>query len=543
MNKEHLQNVHNIANVCAQKGIKRAVLSPGSRCAPLTIAFARHPEIETFVIPDERSAAFIALGIALKTNVPTVLICTSGTASLNYYPAIAEAFYQHIPLLILTADRPPELIDSGDGQCIRQEEVYKNHIKASYSYPITTIDNDYKVLQKAINLSFNKPMGPVHINVPIREPFYPELDEQLTFNNVELFKSPKTTRTSPITLKDKYSNAIIVAGQESYSKEIISKLAALELPIICDSISNLHVLPNAINTHDLLLNKITDNESQQLKPDLLISLGNAILSKSLKQFLRKHKPLKHLNFSNNSIAGDVFQSIDTNYTLDDFQHLKTDNLTNKLTPYWLKQQNSIISHSNTYLDTTDWAEFSILYSIIKSLPNNCNIHVSNSMSIRYVNHLSYLLKPEQRIHCNRGTSGIDGSNSTAVGVSICSPNTANFLITGDISFFYDRNAFWHKHMPKNLSIILMNNNGGGIFRMIEGPARQPEHLEFFETPQTLNASNTAKDFGFEYFIPSNFSELQKINKSLKSIYKNSIIEIITESNKNTAHYKGIKKLI
>ena len=542
MSNEHLQTVHNIANVCAQKGIKRAVLSPGSRCAPLTIAFARHPEIETFVIPDERSAAFIALGMALKTGVPTVLICTSGTASLNYYPAIAEAFYQHIPLLILTADRPPELIDSGDGQCIRQEDVYKNHIKASYSFPISTIDNEYKVLQEAINLSFSKPMGPVHLNVPIREPFYPELNETLSFKNIELFNIQEPKATNPILPKSEYSNVLIVAGQESYSEEIISKLAALELPVICDSISNLHALPNAINTHDLLLNKLTNQKTQQLKPDLLISLGNAFLSKSLKQFLRTHKPLKHINFSNNTISGDVFQSIDTKYALHDFRLLNTNGLTNKFISYWLEQHNSIIDHTNAYLSTADWTEFNTLYHIIKSLPDTCSIHVSNSMSIRYVNHLSYLLKPEQKIYCNRGTSGIDGSNSTAVGFSICSTKIANILITGDISFFYDRNAFWHKHMPNNLSVILMNNNGGGIFRMIDGPARQPEHLEFFETPQNLNAANTAKDFGFDYFSPSNLKELQKINERLNKPYKNSIIEVVTDTQKNTAYYKGFKIL-
>ena len=539
MANAHLSEVHNIAQVCAQMGIKKAVLSPGSRCAPLTIAFARHTDIETFVIPDERSAAFIALGMALETQVPTVLICTSGTASLNYYPAIAEAFYQHVPLLILTADRPPELIDVGDGQCIRQENVYHNHIKKSFSFPIDdNISNGFKVVEEAIHLANALPKGPVHINIPIREPFYPELKEEITFREVELTTQKQLEETTLELPKESFKNIVIVAGQENYSPKIIQQLAQLDVPVICDSISNLHTLPNAITTHDVLLSFLTEEEKKTLQPDLLITLGNAVLSKSLKQFLRSYKPKTHWYFSNNTISADVFQSITHRASLQAFTQFSLP-LINENHTTWKQKQTEAIAHTNSKLTSEQWNEFKALFSVVKSLPAICNIHVSNSMSIRYINHLSYLLTDKQHIYCNRGTSGIDGSNSTAVGVSICSTEIQNILITGDLSFFYDRNAFWHKHLPNNLNIVMMNNHGGGIFRMIDGPARQPEHVEYFETPQMLNAKNTAADFGFNYLTASCFEEL---NKELNNFKPNSInlLEVTTNTETNTAFYKAFR---
>lgn len=541
MANAHLTEVHNIAQVCAQMGIQRAVLSPGSRCAPLTISFARHPEIETFVIPDERSAAFIALGMAIETQVPTVLICTSGTASLNYYPAIAEAFYQHVPLVVLTADRPPELIDEGDGQCIRQEKVYHNHIKKSYSFPIETDNsNGLKMVEEAIHLANALPKGPVHINVPIKEPFYPELNETISFQKIEISASKKVERTELDLPKTLFKNVVLVAGQENYSPEIINQLASLHVPVICDSISNLHHLPNAITTHDLLLSSLTEEEKKALQPDLLITLGNAILSKSLKQYLRSYKPTTHWYFSNNTISADVFQSITHRASLEDFSHFNLP-LVNENHSVWKQKQTEAIEHTKRQLTNGQWNEFNALHKIVQQLPSPCNIHVSNSMSIRYINHLSYLLTENQRIYCNRGTSGIDGSNSTAVGVAICSPEVQNVLITGDLSFFYDRNAFWHKYLPSNLNIIVMNNHGGGIFRMIDGPARQPEHVEYFETPQSLTAQNTANDFGFNYFIAHSLTELGETLPKLAT-ENISLLEILTNTEVNTHFYKTFRKI-
>ena len=181
-----LQPVVNIAEICARKGVENVVLSPGSRCAPLTIAFARHPKLTVRTVSDERAAAFIALGMAQTTGKPTVLICTSGTAALNYAPAVAEAFFLQVPLLVLTADRPPEWIDQLDGQTIRQQQVYGQHIKRSFDFPVALENPDAvwhteRMVSEALNEAVAYPAGPVHINVPLREPFYPADGENLQY--------------------------------------------------------------------------------------------------------------------------------------------------------------------------------------------------------------------------------------------------------------------------------------------------------------------------------------------------------------------------
>ncbi len=540
----NLQQIHDIAAVCAQKGIQRVVLSPGSRCAPITVSFARHPEVETFVVPDERSAAFIALGMALETKTTVAIVCTSGTAAVNYYPAITEAYYQQIPLLVFTADRPPELIDQGDGQTIRQENLYANHIKQSFSFPIdANLEVAHQLLADAIDLAQALPQGPVHVNVPIREPFYPEKNETLNFSPFTLNQTKKEPLHSP-PLPDLtvFKNVLIVVGQTEMSEKIKNQLHACDVPIICESISNLALLKNGVYTHDLFLSKLSDEEQKHLQPDLLISLGDAILSKSLKQFLRANKPKAHWNFSDTETPVDVFQSISHSFPSEQLNQLDFKSLTSEVTKDWLTHNENAKTHLKTTLETTDWNEFTAIHQVVQGLPKVCTLHVANSMSIRYVNYLTFLLNENQIVRSNRGTSGIDGSVSTAVGCAITSPDKLNVLITGDLAFFYDRNGLWHNHLPNNLRIILMNNHGGGIFRMIDGPANLPEHETYFETPQHLNGKNTANDFNLGYSSCTNHSELNNALKVVMQPLTNShLLEITTNTVHNTAFFKQFKQ--
>lgn len=540
----NLQQVHDIATICSKKGITKVVLSPGSRCAPITVSFARHPSIETFVVPDERSAAFIAMGMALETKETVAIVCTSGTASINYYPAITEAYYQQIPLLVLTADRPPELVDQGDGQTIRQENLYKNHIKASFSFPIDSNQNSaYQLVADAINETQKSPKGPVHINIPIREPFYPSKHEALTYSDIPIaIEKDKKEQTTMLPSTDHYKKVLLVAGQAELSLELKHKLNELDVPIICESIANLHGLKNGVFTHDLLLSKLTAEEQTSLKPDLLITFGNAVLSKALKQYLRANNPITHWSFSDTEKPVDVFQSITDSFPSHSITTLPSNSLKSEIKNEWISRCRKSQQHIINSLNTNEWNEFSIIYKLIQSLPSHCTIHVANSMSIRYVNYLTFLLKPTQVVRCNRGTSGIDGSISTAVGCAITSPEKLNFIITGDLSFFYDRNGLWHNHLPKNLRILLMNNHGGGIFRMIDGPANLPEHEIYFETPQHLSGKNTANDFNLEY---SNCKEYHSFETSLKSFVKENgtsqLLEVETSTVLNTAFFKQFKQ--
>lgn len=565
-----LQAIANIAEICFQKGITKAILSPGSRCAPLTLAFVRHPQIDTFTISDERSAAFIGLGMAQQLHEPVVLICTSGSAAYNYAPAIAEAFYRNISLLILTADRPPEWTDQWDGQTIRQQEIYGKHVLKSYQLPVCTDHPDSlwhteRTVSEAINLCRNGAMGPVHINIPLREPFYPSIEEHYGFSSdIKVIEETQPTSANAENTQfehlrnqwNNYDRKLIVSGQGDRIVEIEDVLNKLALNkkcvIVGDVISNLHS-EEKIQYHDSFLSKDDPAVKKALQPDLLITYGLSLISKNLKLFLRQYKPKAHWHISRFGEVGDPFQSL-TNVvrttpadffagmgafeSKDPFHTQKEANYYN----LWHIENKKSADFHKSFFETVEFGEFKAIDTILKRLPASSHLHVANSMAVRYVNLLPNF-DPDITVFANRGTSGIDGSNSTAVGTALVSGKLTT-LLTGDMAFFYDRNAFWHNYSLKNLRIIVLNNHGGGIFRMIKGPSEQPELEEYFETRQKLSAKHTASDFGFEYFSASDF---QALNHGLGSFFEASeqpkLLEVFSDSKKNHEIFTHYKKLI
>ncbi len=314
------EHIADLAQVFARKGGTNAIICPGSRNAPLTLTFSKHPNITCRSISDERSAAFIAMGMAKQSNKPVVLICTSGTASMNFAPAVAEAFFQKIPLLVLTADRPPEWIGQQDGQMIYQENLYGKHVKGSYLFPPNPTHPDElwhcnRISNEAINISENNPKGPVHINIPFREPFYPDADlkEEISFNKetriIEDIKLNQVMRLRDWNVLGKTinisKNILLIAGTLNVSWRFHKGIEQIPFPIIADITSNLHRCTNAIVRHDsIMLNKHDD-----LIPDLVISFGDMVLSKSLKQFLRKNKPAEHWHIQEGTDVMDTYQSV------------------------------------------------------------------------------------------------------------------------------------------------------------------------------------------------------------------------------------------
>ena len=502
-----IQPINDLASICALKGIKEAILSPGSRCAPLSIAFIRHPAIHCRTIPDERSAAFIALGMAQQLEKPVVLVCTSGSAALNYFPAIAEAFFQQIPLLILTADRPVEWIDQWDGQTIRQNDVYGNHVKKSFTFPDSFEHPDkcwhaHRIINEAINESMSYPKGPVHINIPLREPFYPAADEEFDYSN-SLPITDVSVGISTLSAEQKiklethlgnFKKIIIVPGQQKPQKAVSDLLDQLakqgKAVVISDFISNTQT-KESINHPDFILQSVEDKSS--MVPDLVISFGKSVLSKPLKQFLR-------------SSYSAHWQVQESGYTPDPYQRLskiiqcQVASFLSFLseTPFscdphfiqsWKKPETGIKAMLPTIMREIAFGEFKALVRCMGKIPPFSKLHISNSMPVRYAS-LVGNLAPAVEIIVNRGTSGIDGSTSSAVGCAFTTKEVVT-LITGDMAFFYDRNAFWHKYNLPNLRIIVLNNHAGGIFRLIEGPAQLPELEEFFETEHKLSAINLA----------------------------------------------------
>lgn len=565
-----LKPIINLVDILAKKGVQNAIISPGSRNAPLTIALVRHPDIVTKSISDERSAAFIALGMAQNLHQSVALCCTSGSAAYNYAPAVAEAFFQEIPLIILTADRPKEWINQHDGQTIYQTEIFGKHVKqsfevgADYTHP-DAIWHIERTINHAVNLANTQPRGPVHINIPLREPFYPADNEEITFNSeiriVELLENEKglsnTTWTDLMNQFQDFDRILIAGGQQDSNVELSYILHNLqeEFQIVClgDSISNLGF--EAISKHDIFLKP----ENENLRPELLITFEKSFISKGLKTFLRKNKATAHWHLQISDHLIDTFQSLTKIIPMKpldffkklyedlDFEQFKNgdeDERDGKFQEDWFSQERKakiyVERFFNHNIHQEKFNEFYCIKYLMDLLPSDCQLHLANSMSVRYANYIGVLPNKNIEIFANRGTSGIDGCVSTAVGQALSTEKLV-FLLVGDVAFFYDRNGLWNRYLPNNLRIILLNNHGGGIFRMIDGPSKQPELDDYFETVQSQNAERTAADAEMDYFKVNSVSDLEKYSiEFLSTQGKSKIIEIETSSIINTEIFKKFK---
>lgn len=556
------QPIYNIAKICAAHNVTDAVLSPGSRIAPLTYSFVRNPQIETHTISDERSAGYIAHGMALKSRKPVVLVCTSGTAVYNYAPAVAEAYYQNVPLIVLTADRPPELIDQLDGQTIRQHGIYGSHVKQSYQCPV---DLEYKAsalhLERIINEAMieatNGATGPVHINIPFREPFYPDKKAVLSKNEPRIITksdtSPTLSEADWVALVNDWQihkKKLIIGGQmhlSSEDAEIIGEFAsAKHVPLIGDVLSNIHSLTNTISLADIALETQSESLKKPLRPDLLITYGKSIISKNIKLFLRKYKPKAHWHIQEDGYVPDTYRSLTRIVPVGLIDLLKSiEHIVGKAPLPYLYKWNDLHKKASEFLSgyvgEQKYNELGAVFAIFNNLPIACDIHLANSMPVRWANMygLDYT-RQQVEIFCNRGTSGIDGCTSTALGSALKSDKTT-LLITGDMAFFYDRNAFWNKYVPDNLRIIVLNNHGGGIFDIIDGPSSHQEHKEYFLTDQPLSAKSVADEFGITYYSCKSIEGLSKgLDKFWVRDGTAKILEIETDIEANTKSYKKLK---
>ncbi|MGI4883935.1 MAG: 2-succinyl-5-enolpyruvyl-6-hydroxy-3-cyclohexene-1-carboxylic-acid synthase [Janthinobacterium lividum] len=575
-----IQAVFNIAEICAQHGITDVVLSPGSRSAPLTLAFARHPAYRgrLRVVPDERAAAFIGLGLAQATRRTVVLVCTSGTAGLNYAPAVAEAFFQQIPLLILTADRPPEWIDQLDGQTIRQRDLYGAHAKGTFDFPADTAHADAKwhgerIINEAINLTQTGPAGPVQVNIPLREPFYPKAGEDVGYEQeVKIIRDDHANTILPpaeiLDLRRQLRDAgrvLVVAGQQPENPTLTAALyefaEARQVPVVADSIANLGDVP-AVRRHDIFLAGLSKEQKADLRPDLLITFGQSLISKALKLFLRDAAPAQHWHLQPAGEVADTFRSLTRIVRVQPavfFQQLaafetKDYNRTEKLPASetsepivtWQRADAGAGQFLIEFFATESqpFNEFAAMRQALAALPDGTALHLANSMAVRYANILGL---PEGRqidVFANRGTSGIDGCTSTAVGAALAQPARPVVLLTGDVAFFYDRNAFWHNYATPNLRVVLFNNHGGGIFRLIDGPRQQPELDEFFETHQALTAENLCRDFQLRYLPVSSFAELAAALPVFFAAESGAaVLEIFTDSKTNAAFFEEYRQAV
>ena len=542
-----------IASLVANN-VEHAVISPGSRNAPLIIGFSNHPSIKTYSIVDERSAAFFALGMAQQLKKPVAIVCTSGSALLNYYPAIAEAFYSNIPLVVISADRPAHLIDVGDGQTIRQEHVFENHILAAISLDekLDIEGSILEMIQETIKIA-KLEKGPVHINIPFDEPLYETVSEILNLETVV-----DDFEEIPLNVDElqQYANVwnsatkkIVLVGEHFPDELLQTQLTHLTKdPSVLVLIENTANVSHEkfINSIDKLIFPLEDFELAQFQPDILLTLGGMIVSKKIKQHLRKFQPKTHWHVDSKR-AFDTFFCLKHHFKItpqlffSQFFFLTKPTESN-FQQYWLAKKTIRLKKHHDFIENCEFSDLKVFDVLLKSIPKNTQLQLSNSAVIRYSQ--LFDIKKEVNVFCNRGTSGIDGSTSTAIGAACISIKNTIFM-TGDISFFYDSNALWNNYIPANFRIIIVNNGGGGIFRFIPGP-QQSEALDYFETPHQLTAEHLCKMYKFAYATVKNEFEL---NRELAGFYEASnlpkLLEIFTPREENDkilkAYFNNLKE--
>lgn len=510
-------NVQLLAEVFKAYGIEHIILSPGSRNGSLSTHFSHHPDFKTYSIVDERSAGFVALGMAQQLRKPVVLCCTSGSALVNYYPAVTEAFYQNVPLIILSADRPEHLVDQFDGQTIRQKGVLDLH--TYHSTQLTEDDStqaltdNLGLIKNTVNASIQN-SGPVHINMPFSEPLY-EFQESIDiqFEKFEIPSKP-VPEISVDQFAEKWnesSKKLVLVGMlfpNPKLEEWVKKLADDDSVVVfTETTSNLHA-KRFFNKIDTVLFSLSEEVLENLKPEILLTIGQNVVSKKVKSFLRNHKPALHWHLDE-YWHPDTYQILTAKIvsTPLEFLEMFVPKIYQKESHYF-NDWNSIRvekeEKQKQFESKIAFCDFQVFQKLIEGFPENTQIHYGNSSAIRYAQLFSH--KTSNTVFCNRGTSGIDGCTSTSAGASMVN-GVQTVLVTGDIGFFYDSNGLWNQYLPSDFRIIIINNGGGNIFKIIPGPENSGVVETVFETRHHLTAKHLAGMFGFDYFSVNNHDDL------------------------------------
>ena len=548
-----------IVEILAAHGVKRVVVSPGSRNAPLSVAFARYDKIRKYVIVDERSAAFTALGMAQQTREPIALVCTSGTALLNYAPAIAEAYYQKLPLIVISADRPKEWIDQDDSQTIRQFEALSQFVKKSYDLPARCADetaNWYvnRIVNDAMMTALSGRKAPVHINVQLDEPLNGITEwngGNRMINMIHPNAEVSAADMSALVNEAKGKKVMIIAGFHHPCEKLnqsLEELASLpNVAILTETISN-QISDKYCRCIDRTLLCIKDEEVQSYIPDILITFGGAIVSRHIKTLLRSHKANSQWYVGVSDTTVDCMQSLTTriNVEPENFfpqfvaEYAKQNSADSNYAKIWRELNESGAERQAKYLDKIAWSDMKAFSTIFDYINEKCRFEFSNGTTIRYAQLFGDRINVPS--YCNRGVSGIDGSTSTALGASLVGDLPVVF-VTGDMSFSYDISGLASQYNHPNLKIIVISNGGGGIFRFIKSTSALPELNDYFEVRRNVPIEQLAATFGFKYFSAENETELSSV---LKGDFVNdksaaSILEVKTNGEESAEVLKNFFK--
>ncbi|PIE50402.1 MAG: 2-succinyl-5-enolpyruvyl-6-hydroxy-3-cyclohexene-1-carboxylic-acid synthase [Flavobacteriales bacterium] len=533
-----IRSVQILAHVLKAYGVEHFVISPGSRNAPMAIHFSETDEFNCYSIVDERSAGFVALGMARSLQKPVALVCTSGSAVANYYPAVTEAFYQNTPLLLLTADRPKQMLDLFDGQTIRQNNFFAQHSFGDFELKE---DNEadaesfnFEQIKKAVEICFEK-KAPVHINIPLNEPLYELTSELPLFPPIEQSESKKTPSIASqfVAEWNTSKRIMILVGTQTPNEELemlLSQLVKNHSAVILTE-TNANLQNEKFFAHiDRYIFDFDEEKMRTYAPDLLITIGQNIVSKKVKQFLRQAKPQSHWHIDE-VWHPDTYFALTEAVQMNPIQFLRELIPQIKLEPQafynlWDVLRDKKDTKHQDFLSTLSYSDFATFNLLSNIVPEDYQIHFGNSSVIRYAQLFNF---QKHKTFCNRGTSGIEGSTSTAMGYAMVSEKPT-LLITGDMSFFYDINGLWNQYIPPYTRIIVINNGGGNIFKFIPGPSKATNSIdEFIATTHENNVEHLAKHFGLDYI---NVSDEMTLDRVLEHFFKPhpkaKILEIDTQ---------------
>lgn len=544
------RNVLQLLSLLKAHNISHFVVSPGSRHIPIVISMESDPFFKLYSVVDERSASFFAVGLMQRFKEPVGIICTSGTASANYCSAINECLYQELPLLVLTADREECLRDQHEDQMIRQSTMFKPVAKFVANLPMVKSDNDVWYNNRLINEALleltHRGCGPVQVNIPIPD----HLDN---FDTPELPKERKIVRNNladtnwdDVAQKLRNKRVMIICGEgftlTKEQSEILDNFCnTFDVAVLSDKMSNCHV-QNSIENAFAVLRAVNEIDVNNLVPEIVISIrSNYSFNPESKSFFKRATDCRIENWyvHPSGKVVDPFHKLTNIFEMDEFTFCKyaTEANTSVIAEQYYAETWKVMSDS---IDEpkVEYGHINAVGKFIEKIPNGSILHLANSNSVRIAQ--LYDINPSVEIHCNRGTDGIDGSMSAAVGYA-CETDRLNFLMIGDLSFFYDMNALWNRHLSKNMRIFLDNNGGGAIMHMPDRPEFAMNCLpNFISAKHNASAKAWAEDRGFKYVCVHNSDEIDKGVKILTNpnIEGPVLLEVFSDLFEDTAIFKG-----
>lgn len=537
-------------------GVKAVVISPGSRSTPLAYAFATTKELDVYTQIDERSAGYFALGLAKASREPVVLLCTSGTAASNYFPAVTEAHYARIPLIVITADRPHELREVGAPQAIDQIRMYGNHVKYSVDLPLAEANKDIddyieRHIQRALSVSLTAPVGPIHLNVPFREPLLIDFEMEAPLTT---FKTRFTTKdslddTAAKQLTDMLSGSsdgLIIVGELSVGLnhyKFWRFAESLNWPVLCDPLSNLrsqvpaHCLPLCIDRYDALLK--SELFGEKVIPDTVIRFGAQPVSKPLSLYLKKVRPQTMIAVDESPEFRDSLGIVTHHIqaSVDAVLDLSVNKEKTDSAKAWIEanEEASLITEEMAKISGDEGAYAQMLFH---HLPDESDLITGSSMPIRDVDTFFAKTDRDIKIFSNRGTNGIDGVVSTAFGIQ-AARQRSTWLLIGDLSFLHDVNGLVVSRFHEtDLTIVIMNNDGGGIFSYLPQAESAPHFEELFGTPTGLTFEHIAAMYDAQYKAVNTLSEFEEeLTKEKDKQVR--IIEVFTDRETNVKAHRSL----